>query len=82
MKLLRRILIALAGGTVLLIGIAMIVLPAPSIVVIPAGLAILAIEFAWARRWLAKVRQYMPGKKNGASGDNAPSADQTKLPGK
>jgi hypothetical protein len=67
MKLLRRILIAFVGGTVLLIGIAMIVLPAPAILVIPAGLAILAIEFAWARHWLAKVRQYMPGRKHGVS---------------
>ena len=63
MKLLRRILIALVGGTVLLIGIAMIVLPGPAILVIPAGLAILAIEFAWARHWLNKFKSYMPGKK-------------------
>jgi hypothetical protein len=63
MKLLRRILIAFVGGTVLLIGIAMIVLPAPSILVIPAGLAILALEFAWARHWLHKFKSYMSGKK-------------------
>jgi Putative transmembrane protein (PGPGW) len=69
MKFLRRVLVALVGGTVLLIGIAMIVLPAPSILVIPAGLAILAIEFAWARHWLGKVRRYMPGKKNGKSSE-------------
>ncbi len=42
--------------TVLLIGTAMIVLPGPAIVVIPIGLAILATEFAWARRWLQLVR--------------------------
>ena len=78
MKLLRRILIALVGGTVLLIGIAMIILPAPAILVVPAGLAILAIEFAWARRWLHKVRQYMPGKKNGMSpGAISPPKDMT-----
>jgi len=65
MILLRRVLIALVGGSVLLIGIAMIFLPAPGALVIPVGLAILAIEFAWARRWLALVRRYMPGKKNG-----------------
>jgi hypothetical protein len=69
MKFLRRVLVALVGGTVLLIGIAMIVLPGPAILIIPAGLAILAIEFAWARHWLGKVRQYMPGKKNGKSSE-------------
>ena len=44
------------GGTVVLIGIALLVLPGPAIVVIPAGLAILATEFLWARRWLDKVK--------------------------
>jgi tellurite resistance protein TerC len=43
--------------TVVLIGVAMIVLPGPAIVVIPAGLAILATEFAWARRWLRIIRK-------------------------
>jgi uncharacterized protein (TIGR02611 family) len=52
----RRIAIAVVGGTVLLLGVAMIVLPGPAIVVIPTGLAILSLEFAWARRWLRKVR--------------------------
>ena len=33
-----------------LLGIAMIALPGPAVVVIPAGLAILATEFLWARR--------------------------------
>ncbi len=40
----------------LLLGFAMIVLPGPAIVVIPAGLAILGLEFAWARNWLKRVR--------------------------
>jgi len=82
MKLLWRILIAFVGGTVLLIGIALIVLPGPAILVIPAGLAILAIEFAWARHWLHKIRQYMPGKKNGMPDSGAPSADKAELPRK
>jgi len=53
----RRIVIAIVGGTVLLIGIVMIVAPGPAVLVIPAGLAILGLEFAWARRWLRKVRE-------------------------
>jgi tellurite resistance protein TerC len=53
----RRIAIAVVGSTVLAIGVALIVLPGPALVVIPLGLAILSIEFAWARRWLRKVRQ-------------------------
>ncbi len=53
----KRILIAIIGFTVLLIGVAMIVLPGPAIVVIPLGLAILATEFVWARRLLRRVKK-------------------------
>jgi tellurite resistance protein TerC len=53
----RRIAIAVVGFTVLAIGVAMIVLPGPAFVVIPVGLGILSIEFAWARRWLRKVKE-------------------------
>jgi uncharacterized protein (TIGR02611 family) len=53
---LRRIAVAFVGGIVLAVGVAMVVLPGPAIVVIPAGLAILATEFRWARRLLHHVR--------------------------
>lgn len=53
----RRIAVSLAGGTVLLVGIIMIVAPGPAFVVIPAGLAILSLEYAWARYWLKRVKQ-------------------------
>ena len=52
----RRCVIALIGGTVVLLGVLMIVLPGPAFVVIPAGLAILGLEFACARRWLGQLR--------------------------
>ncbi len=47
---LRKLLVAVIGGTVVLFGLALIVLPGPAVVVVPVGLAILATEFAWARR--------------------------------
>ena len=53
----RRVVVAVIGGTILLIGIAMIVLPGPAVVVIPLGLAVLATEFIWARIWLRKARK-------------------------
>ena len=53
---LRKLIIALIGGTVLLIGVALIVLPGPAFIVIPIGLAILATEFAWARRAVVRAR--------------------------
>ncbi len=59
MRNVRKIFIGIVGGTVLLIGIAMILLPGPAILIIPAGLAILATEFAWAQRWLHRARTKM-----------------------
>jgi tellurite resistance protein TerC len=51
---LRKLIVAVLGGTILLFGLALIVLPGPAIVVVPIGLAILATEFAWARRLVRK----------------------------
>ena len=47
---LRRFLIGTIGFSVVLIGLVMIVLPGPAIIIVPFGFAILASEFAWARR--------------------------------
>ena len=52
----RRAVILLIGSSVLVIGAAMILLPGPAFIVIPLGLTILSIEFAWARRWLKEMR--------------------------
>jgi tellurite resistance protein TerC len=52
----KRIAVSVVGFTVLATGVAMLVLPGPGMVVIPAGLAILGLEYAWARAWLARVR--------------------------
>ena len=57
MILLRKCLVAVLGGALLIAGVAMLVLPGPAVVVIPAALAILAVEFLWARRWLAWLRE-------------------------
>jgi tellurite resistance protein TerC len=53
----RRIAITLIGSTALLLGGAMLILPGPGLLVIPIGLALLATEFVWARRWLARIRK-------------------------
>ena len=52
----RRLVIFMVGMTVLLLGVLMVVLPGPAVLVIPAGLAILAIEFQWAKRWLDQAK--------------------------
>jgi uncharacterized protein (TIGR02611 family) len=57
-KVVRRVIVSVVGATVLMIGIALLVLPGPAFIVIPVGLAILATEYAWARLWLRKVRRF------------------------
>src|SRR3954447_4300592 len=52
---LYRIAFAVAGSVVLLLGIVMLVTPGPAFVLIPAGLAMLALEFAWAERLLVRA---------------------------
>jgi len=58
LKFLKRIVVAIVGFTVLLVGIATIILPGPAFIIIPLGLAILATEFVWAERLLTKAKAY------------------------
>lgn len=73
-RLARRIAISVVGFTVLLVGIAMIVLPGPAIVVIPIGLGILGLEYAWARRWLQKVKEKGEALAHKVTGSSKPSS--------
>ena len=52
---LYRALFAAAGATVTLAGLVMLVTPGPALAVIPIGLAMLALEFAWAERMLERA---------------------------
>jgi len=56
----RRIVVAVVGGTLLVIGIVMMIMPGPATVIIPLALLLLATEFAWARRWLRRVKSQLP----------------------
>ncbi|MBI2339305.1 MAG: PGPGW domain-containing protein [Deltaproteobacteria bacterium] len=53
----RKILVLVFGLTLLVLGIAMIVLPGPAFVVIPLSLVVLGTEFLWARRMLAGLKK-------------------------
>ena len=63
----KRLIIIAIGFTILLIGIAMIVLPGPAVLVIPLGLGILASELVWARRILNKIKNKFQ-KQEGTKG--------------
>jgi tellurite resistance protein TerC len=70
-KAARRIVIGVVGATVLLLGVVMIVTPGPAFVVIPVGLAILSIEFAWARHWLKHLREVISNRNSSRLNDRA-----------
>ena len=69
----KRVVITVLGASVLLVGVAMIVLPGPAILVIPAGLGILATEFVWARRLLNRIKQQLPGARAEPAASNPPN---------
>lgn len=63
----RKVIVTVVGGLVLVAGVLMLFFPGPAFVVIPAGFAILAIEYEWARRWSRKVVEglrYLSKPKN------------------
>lgn len=65
---LRKLIVAVIGITILLLGIAMVVLPGPAFIVIPVGLGILATEFAWARRAVRRARVMIAKARGRESG--------------
>lgn len=60
----RRMLVLICGISVVLVGIVMIVTPGPAIVVIPAGIALLATEFLWARRLLERLKKTIASRSD------------------
>lgn len=58
LKIAKRVVLIVVGFTLLAAGIVMSVplVPGPGLLVVVAALAILAVEFVWARRLLARVK--------------------------
>jgi tellurite resistance protein TerC len=65
----KRVIILVVGLTVVLMGVALLVLPGPGVLVLAGGLAILGIEFRWARRWLRAVRDMLDKVMNSQHSD-------------
>lgn len=55
-SLVRRIVVAVAGGAVLVVGLITIPYPGPGWLIVFAGLGILSTEFQWAKRLLSYAR--------------------------
>jgi len=74
----RRIVRTIVGSIVLLAGLVMLVLPGPALIVIPLGLAILAIDFPWAKAVMEKFRIGFTSKKQSAP--QSPNHPKAKMP--
>lgn len=72
----RWVVVALVGGTLVLAGLAMLVLPGPGLVVLFAGVAVLAAEFAWAEVLLTRMKAM--GQSAWATARRAGGADRRK----
>jgi len=81
----RKMVVLVLGLSVVGFGIALIVLPGPAFLVIPAGLAILGTEFLWARRLLRRMKQQATnmlqavgygGPKDSAQSPSVPNGPQ------
>ena len=65
----RKVIVLVIGGTVFLLVPIGILLPImPGWIFLPLALAILALEFAWAARWLLKIRNAARKVKQKVSG--------------
>lgn len=75
----RRVIVSVIGGTLLLLALIGVIMPImPGFIFLPFGLAILAVEFAWAARWLKKIRRTAQGVRDrwrGSSADATPAGD-------
>jgi uncharacterized protein (TIGR02611 family) len=68
----KRAVVFVVGVALLVVGLIMFVTPGPGIVLVIAGLAVLATEFAWAEHLLDKARE---------SATKAGEAASDKIPG-
>jgi tellurite resistance protein TerC len=60
----RRLLVGLAGSAIVVLGLLLIFTPGPALLVIPAGLGILAIEFETPRRWREQLGTWARAQRN------------------
>ncbi len=55
----QKIVVAVAGGVLIVLGIALLVLPGPGLLLIALGLFVLSFEFDWARRLVESLRSWL-----------------------
>lgn len=72
----RKIAVLVGGCTLIGVGALLLVLPGPGLLTIFGGVALLATEFLWARRWLQRVKDELARRgitPRASRGDDAPA---------
>ena len=64
------------GRVLLTVGLVLLFIPGPAVVVIISGLAILAVEFAWAERAMTRIR-WLTRRLRGKRGHQEPPEEST-----
>lgn len=75
-RIARRVVVAVIGSTLVLLGTVMLVTPGPGTPTIIAGLGILSLEFYWARRWLVRLRRKINSYTNTNGRRKQPSVQE------
>ncbi|MGS0680736.1 PGPGW domain-containing protein [Shewanella sp. 125m-7] len=57
--MMKKAMITLIGGCLSILGALLVVLPGPAWLLLPIGLAILSLEYPWARQWLKKSQAHL-----------------------
>lgn len=55
----KKLMITIGGGFLVFIGAIFILVPGPAFLFLPIGLAILSLEYPWAKKWLKKCQRWM-----------------------
>ena len=77
---LKRLMVAIVGFTLLLFGVVMLVTPGPGWLMIGIALSVLAIEFAWAKTLLDKIRERGTNLKDAIVRARRPANRDTRQP--
>lgn len=72
----RRIAVSLIGFVLVVAGLVLLVLPGPGLLLIIAGLAVLATEYAWAQRALNFAKRKASEAKDRALGRRREQGDE------
>jgi uncharacterized membrane protein YbaN (DUF454 family) len=55
----KRYFVSLLGFLLVALGVIFIILPGPAILFLPLGLALLSLEYDWAKIWLRRCQRRM-----------------------